>query len=148
MRNNLKEKKKMNNTQLDKQAPQPTYTQYNNFSVIYTVDQLIQMNKIRIPGPDSFRRDKFELPDTILMHGISEFKIGVFNEGEQETPLQWFPIYYKKVRLTLDSTKYVFYILDDLVKDKLNEYCHPKDKNDNTILEMLKKYKYIKEKNE
>lgn len=41
-----------------------------------------------------------------------------------------------------DYKRFAFYILEDIVKDKFDEYGYL---NDDTIVEMLKKYKYIEE---
>ena len=126
-------------------APAPMHTQYNTFVAIYTASHLIKMGRIRIPGPDSFNRRKdFEFPDTVLMNGISEFSCEVFNKDKQIPPLTCFPIFYRKVRIMNYKKEYIFYILDDLIKGKLDEYGYLKAR-DNIILEMLKKYKYIEE---
>lgn len=127
-------------------APAPMHTQYNTFVAIYTASHLIKIGRIIIPGPDSFerRRNNFEFPNTVLINGISEFSCEVFNKDKQIPPLTCFPIFYRKVRVMNYAKEYIFYILDDLVKGKLDEYGYLKDK-EGIILEMLKKYKYIEE---
>ena len=123
----------------------PKHTQYNTFAAIYTASHLIKLNRIRLPGPDSFKkRNNFEFPNTVLMNGISEFSCEIFNKEEQTPSLTCFPIYYRKVRIIKNKKEYIFYILDDLVKNKLDEYGYL-NRNDNTIMEMLKKYKYLEE---
>ena len=125
-------------------------TIYPSIVAIYTAKQLIGMNKIRIPGPDASekRRNDFEFPNTVMINGISEFSCEIFNKDEQFPNLKWFPIYYRKVRIikvcekSKERNEKIFYILDDLVSGRLNEYGYLKD---DTILEMLKKYKYIEE---
>lgn len=125
----------------------PMHIQYNTFAVIYTAKHLVKMGKIRIPGPDSFasrRNERFEFPDTVLISGISEFGCEIFNKDEQTLQMTCFPIFYKKVRILKNGDEFIFYILEDLIKGKMNEYGYLNDKG-NDIIEMLKKYKYIEE---
>lgn len=124
----------------------PKHTQYNTFVAIYTAEHLIKMGRIRIPGPDSFerRRREFEFPNTILMNGISKFSCEIHNKDVQNPSVTCFPIYYKKISILKNKEIFIFYILEDLVKDKIDEYGYLNDK-DNTIIDMLKKYRYITE---
>lgn len=120
-------------------------TNYTNINLIYTDQQLVSMGRIRLSnGKDPAREGWFinELPEMVGFVDISNFNYDPF-KGEQDVKINCIRPIYKLVQVTLPNKKQkAFYIISDLVDGKINKYGIPLD---NTIYEMLKKYKYIEE---
>lgn len=119
----------------------------NGLITIYTLDQLNLMYKIESRKRNESYEDYFNtLPEVIQIQFFPDHMKKVV---EGKIAICCVVVTYMKVIMlkrygknNKECKRYIFYILDDLVKDKLDEYGYLKD---DTILEMLKKYKYIEE---
>ena len=121
----------------------------NGLITIYTLDQLNLMHKIDLKKRNESNEDYFNnLPEVIRIQFFPDHMKKVV---EGKIDICCVDITYVKVIIhrrygieNKDCEHFAFYILDDLVKGRLDNYGYLKAR-DNIILEMLKKYKYIEE---
>lgn len=119
----------------------------NGLITIYTLDQLNLMHKIDLKKRNESYEDYFNnLPEVIQIQFFPDHMKKVV---DGKIALCCVDVTYVKVIIhrrygieNKECKRFAFYILDDLVKGRLDDYGYL---NDNTIIEMLKKYKYIEE---
>lgn len=119
----------------------------NGLITIYTLDQLNLMHKIDLKKRNESDEDYFNnLPEVIQIQFFPDHMKKVV---KGKIAICCVDVTYVKVIIhrryvieNRDCEQFAFYILDDLVKGRLDEYGYL---NDNNIIEMLKKYKYIEE---
>lgn len=120
----------------------------NGIILIYTLEQLENIpNKIKSRKRNEIEQDYFDnLPDVISIVFVPDH---MCKDIDGKIALGVINLKYRKVIIhkrhgkgNNDYNQFVFYILKDIVEDKLDEYGYLKD---DTILEMLKKYKYIED---
>ncbi len=119
----------------------------NGLITIYTLDQLNLMHKINLKKRNESYEDYFNnLPEVIQIQFFPDHMKKVV---EGKIAICCVDVTYVKVIIhrrygieNKDYEQFAFYILDDLVKGRLDDYGYL---NDNNIIEMLKKYKYIEE---
>lgn len=119
----------------------------NGIVMVYTLEQLDLMYKIESRKRNESYQDYFEnLPDVIsilfLPDHMRKAIDGLIALGAIDLKYRKVFLHKRYGKGPNDYKRFAFYILEDIVKDKFDEYGYL---NDDTIVEMLKKYKYIEE---
>ena len=114
----------------------------NGIVLVYTLEQLDLMYKIESRKRNESYRDYFDnLPDVISILFLPDHMQKVI---DGKLALGTIDLKYRKVNILKncgknynDIERFAFYVLEDIVKDKFDDCGYL---NDDTILELLKKY--------